>query len=407
MGERTGWARRMRAEREARRWSQADAVRALRAHSAEPPPDDAALLRNRKRWEAGTYPAEFYRSLLARTFGTVTAALFPREGRRDGDAEAIAAAGADTLEIVARLRASDLNAATLDALRITVDRLCSEYPYLPSEALRAEGHQWLRRITEVLDGRLTLAEHREVLVLAGWLALLVGCVEYDMGLRGAAEATRRSALSRGSLAGHAEIVGWAHEMAAWFALTQGDHRGVIAAGEAGRAAVRGHGVAVQLAAQEAKAWARLGDRRRTEAALEEGRALLESLPYPSNLDNHFVVDPAKYDFYVMDCYRFLGEDRLAGTYAAEIISAGTGPDGRERSPMRNAEARVTLGVVAAHDGDLERAVDHGLRALSTPRRSLPSLLLCSRELAAALRRVDERHPAVVTYVDRLRATGRA
>ena len=407
MRERAGWARRIWVEREARGWSQADAVRALRAHSDEPLPDDAALLRNWKRWEAGTYPAEFYRPLIARTFGTVTAALFPPEGRRDSEAEVLAAGGADTLEIVTRLRASDLNAATLDALRITVDRLCSEYPHLPSEALRAEGQQWLRRITDLLDGRLTLAEHREVLVLAGWLALLVGCVEYDMGRRSAAEATRRSALSLGSEAGHAEIVGWAHEMAAWFALTQGDHRGVIAASETGRAAAHGQGVAVQLAAQQAKAWARRGDRARTEAALDDGRALLESLPYPPNLDNHFVVDPAKYDFYVMDCYRILGEDRLAEAYAQEIIGAGTGPDGRERSPMRNAEAWVTLGVVAAHDGDLERAVDHGLRALSTPRRSLPSLLLCSRELAAAVRQVDERDPAVVAYLDRLRHTGRA
>jgi hypothetical protein len=406
VGERAGWARRMRAEREARQWSQADAVRALRAHSARPLPDDSALLRNWKRWESGTYPAEFYRPLIARTFGTVTTALFPHEGRRDGEAEVRAISGTDTLEIVSRLRASDLNAATLDALRITVDRLCSEYPYVSSEALRAEGQQWLRRITELLDGRLTLAEHREVLTLAGWLALLVGCVEYDMGVRSTAEATRRSALSLGTEAGNAEIVGWVHEMAAWFALIQGDHRGVLAAAEAGRAAAGGHGVAVQLAAQEAKAWARLGDRRRTQAALDEGRALLESLPYPSNLANHFVVDPAKYDFYVMDCYRILGDDRLAETYAEEIIRAGTEPGGRERSPMRNAEARVTLGVVAARAGDLERAVGHGLRALSTPRRSLPSLLLTSRELSAAVRRIDARDPAVVSYLDQMRVMAR-
>jgi hypothetical protein len=51
--ERPAWARRMRAEREARGWSQTDAVRALRAHSAEPLADEGALLRNWKRWESG------------------------------------------------------------------------------------------------------------------------------------------------------------------------------------------------------------------------------------------------------------------------------------------------------------------------------------------------------------------
>ena len=66
-----------------------------------------------------------------------------------------------------------------------------------------------------------------------------------------------------------------------------------------------HPVAVQLAAQAAKAWARIGDRRQTEVALDRGRRLLDSLPYPDNIDNHFVVNPTKFDFYAMDCYRML------------------------------------------------------------------------------------------------------
>jgi hypothetical protein len=53
--------------------------------------------------------------------------------------------------------------------------------------------------------------------------------------------------------------------------------------------------------------------------------------------------------------------------------------------MRNAEARVTLGVVAARRGDLESAVSFGRQALTGARQSLPSLLLTSRELAHVLR----------------------
>src|SRR5690349_11808077 len=41
------------------------------------------------------------------------------------------------------------------------------------------------------------------------------------------------------------------------------------------------------------------------------RQLLAGLPYPENLDHHFVVDPAKLDLYALDCYRILGEDSLA------------------------------------------------------------------------------------------------
>lgn len=101
----------------------------------------------------------------------------------------------------------------------------------------------------------------------------------------------------------------------------------------------------------------------TDGRLDKGRSLLESLPYPEDTDHHFVVDPAKFDFYAMDCYRIAGEDRLAEMYAREVIRSSTGPDGTERKPMRNAEARITLGVVAARAGDLDQAVSHGRQAL--------------------------------------------
>jgi hypothetical protein len=116
-------------------------------------------------------------------------------------------------------------------------------------------------------------------------------------------------------------------------------------------------VAVQLFAQEAKAWARIGDHRQTEVALDKGRRLLESLPYPENLEHHFVVDPTKFDFYAMDCYRTLAHNKVAETLAKEVIQASTDFDGRERAPMRLAEARITLSVVRAREGDLEGAVD--------------------------------------------------
>ncbi|MEU0157224.1 hypothetical protein [Micromonospora fulviviridis] len=244
-------------------------MRAMRAHAAEQLPADSTLLRNWKRWESGSSePDSFYKSLIAKTFGTVTAAFFPPVTPHEADSELIAATGMETVEILARLRSSDVSNATLEALRITADRLCCEYPYMSSEQLRVEGRAWLRRITALMDRRLTLAQHQEVLTLAGWVALLVGCVEYDMGLRRIAEGTRKAALTLGEEAGNAAISGWAYEMRAWYALTQGDYRGVIAAAEAGEAVAAHDGAAVQLAAQRAKAWARLGDRRQVETALD-------------------------------------------------------------------------------------------------------------------------------------------
>ncbi|WP_223165590.1 hypothetical protein [Lentzea indica] len=59
-------------------------------------------------------------------------------------------------------------------------------------------------------------------------------------------------------------------------------------------------------------------------------------------------------------------------------------DGTERAPMRIAEARITLGVVAARNGDLEGAIEQGRLALNSDRKSLPSLPMVSQDLGTVL-----------------------
>ncbi|WP_256725863.1 hypothetical protein [Streptomyces sp. IMTB 2501] len=63
------------------------------------------------------------------------------------------------------------------------------------------------------------------------------------------------------------------------------------------------------------------------------------------------------------------------THARSMIRISTGLDGTEISPMRAAEARLTLGVAAARMGEIEEAIGMGTRALEADRKSLPSLLL--------------------------------
>jgi tetratricopeptide (TPR) repeat protein len=405
---RPGWARRIREERAARQWSQSQLVTALRAHSDTELPEESSLLRRVKNWEAGDHvPDGFYRPLIAKTFGTVTTAIWPQESHGESDIKLLAATGMDTLEIISRIRSSAVDRATLDALWITVDRFCCEYRHRPADQLVLEGRQWLRRITGLLDRRMTLSQHRELLTLAGQLAELVGCAEYSMSHYRAAEATRRAALSLGEEAEAPEVIGWAHEMRAWFALTQGDYRGVLRAAEIGEARAPGTWAAIQLVALRAMAWARVGDRRQVEVALDPGRALLEHMPYPDNLDHNFVVDPAKWDFYAMGVYRVLGascpdsaENRLATAYAEDVIRLGTDYDGTEREPVRIAEAHVTLGVVCARQGNLEEAISHGRRAFHRERQCLPCLLMVHSELEAAIQEFGDPDPAT-EYLDEL------
>jgi tetratricopeptide (TPR) repeat protein len=290
----------------------------------------------------------------------------------------------DTSELLRRVRRSAVDPATIDALNITVEQLCCDYAHADARALITSGKQWLGNMIELLRNPLTLSQHRAVLNNAGMLALLVGCLEYDLGDARAAEATRRMALELGGESDNAGIVGWAHEMSAWFHLTSGNYHAVIAAAEAGIASAPSESVAVQLYGQQAKAYARMGMVDEVRGALENGRVLLDRLPYPERPNNHFVVDPDKWDFYAMDTYRIVGENHLAKRNADEVIRRSMTPQGLLVSPMRHAEAQLTSAVVAARRGDVDEAVSLGVQALRPGRQSRFSLLLVAGELASEL-----------------------
>jgi transcriptional regulator with XRE-family HTH domain len=309
----------------------------------------------------------------------------------------------ETTELLRRIQASDTSAATIESLHATVSELCCGYGWrLPAE-LRAEGLGWMREVERLLHQPTGLTQHRELLVAAGWLALLIGCCEYDMGSRSASEATRVAARELGAEAGHAVITGWSHEMSAWFALTQGRYAGVITASQAGQAVLGEHPAAVQLLAQEAKARARTGDAAGMRVALDRGRHILDHSAPPDRPDHHFVIDPDKLDYYAMDAARIVGDDTTAKTAAHAVLVAGLGPDGVERAPMRMAEARLTLAVVAARAGELERAVQTALSAFVADRKSLPSLLMIGTELADVLTATYPTEPGTRDYLDALRA----
>lgn len=398
------WARRIRTMREARDWSQPEAVERMRSHSKDELPESTHMLRRWKAWERGeNKPGSFYASVIASTLGTVTASLFPPAEKTNNDVELLNATGMDTLEIVGRLQSSDVNEATLEAVRITVDKICTDYSRLPAQSLILEGRQWLRRLVEMQEQRLSFSQRRDTLELAGWLTLLVGCLEFDLGDQRSAEATRRSALSLGQEIGSPGIIGWAHEMRAWFALTNGDYRGVVSATDAGETAAGNHSVGVQIIAQQAKALARMGRRDEMLNALERGRTLLDSMSYPDNVQNHFVVDPTKFDFYAMDCYRHIGENRLARELSDEVIRVSTDFNGTQRWPMRVAEAQITLGVVAAREGDLDEAISYGQRAISGERKSLPSLALVATDLGNVLSKNYSGNSDAHDYLEQLRS----
>jgi hypothetical protein len=307
-----------------------------------------------------------------------------------------------TTDLLRRIQASDATPCTLDAVEATVNRLCCEYPYRDANELVTDAQDWLRHIAQLLRKPVGLRQHQELLTSAGWLALLIGCLEYDLGLRMSAQATQAAARQLAEEAGNGEILAWTYEMAAWFALTQRRYRDTINEARHGQEVTRSHPVAVQLVAQEAKALARLKDKDGVRSTLDHGRDLLDGFAAPERPEHHFMIDRNKWLYYAMDAYRLAGDDSLAEEYARLVLADSIGPNGEEYAPMRITETRLTLAVVAARRGDLEQATTLGLTALRGTRKSLPSLLMVAGELDVELERRYPKEPTTTEFRDALR-----
>lgn len=332
----------------------ADRINASRAGIADRLACDEERIR---RWESAEvrWPSPPYRRALKELTGLEPAQLgFTTSGRTAQPPARIEAADAfrseaelvGTLDLARMVTSSDPGQGTLDALQEAAELLCRAYPSASAGELRARTKQRLNYISRLLQGRLTLAQHRELLVT-------IGCVHYDLGEREQAEAARQAAYQAGLQAGHGEIIAWSYEMAAWFALTEGRYHDVADYAQAGQQHAGLTNAMIQLVLQQARGQARLSQRRDVHASLDHGARLLEQLPKPEHPENHFVFDHTNWIFYAATCFTWLGDDEPAEEHARELIAYHTRPDGSSNAPMRTAMSHIDLGLIRARHGDLD------------------------------------------------------
>ena len=301
----------------------------------------------------------------------------------------------DVLELARQAEASDLGGGTLEMVDRTVDRFCREYPKAAPAVLVPRVQQRLRFLAKLLEGRVTLTQHRHLLVASGWLATLLACLQFDLGDRDGAEASQAAAYTFARQAEHRELLAWTYELLAWWSLVDRRHDDVIEYARTGLEIAPNTSAGVQLAVQQAKGWSRLGDAARADKSLRTAGTVLSRLPRPEHPEHHFVFDASKLSFYAATCYTWLGDRDHAREQAEQVIRQCLEVPGQVRWPIRLAETRVDLGLVAAREGEIDEACELGRLALASERKS-GSTLGRVAELDAVLMR---EHPHVGEVVD--------
>lgn len=310
---------------------------------------------------------------------------------------------ADDAAIIAMVQEADrtdIGPNTIEGLYAVFDRLCREYPSADTRDLRRGLKRLYSRVMQLRQGRITYAQHREVIALAGWVTALLACVEWDMNQREAAETARSATARFAKEIGHGELTAWSYEIQAWFSLTEGRYSDVTNIARAGQEVGGENSAVVQLIMQEARGLSRLGDRCAAESAIDRGHSLLQKLP-AVNYPRHFVFDRTKFPFYAASCHQWFGDNEEAEKLANQVIRQCEANGTAERSPMRLAEVHITLGLIHASQSDPAGALDHGTQALTYQRKSGPTLLTQAKELNKAIKERFPRSRQAVEYEERL------
>ena len=341
----------------------------LRSGKARPSPELAAILD--ERLAAG---------------GTL-AALAPEPAPRrphlaatadDSSADEIAA-----LDLARLAELSEVGASTIERLELAVDELATAYPGTRPAELNSRVRGYLGYVGRLLDGRMTLAEHRRLLIVAGWLSLLAATTLIDLHRDHAAAAHLRTAAQLARETSHAEIAAWCLETQAWQVLTEGDYQRAVDISQAAqRVAPKSSSAFIQATAQEGRAWARLGADPETRSALSRVETLVSPLPVPDRPEHHYRYDPAKSEAYTATTLAWLG-DPAAEAYARNVLARlESSIDGPPR-PRRAATARLDLSLALIAAGRHDEAAGTALEAV-TSGRIVPSSYWRAREVIRAV-----------------------
>jgi hypothetical protein len=187
------------------------------------------------------------------------------------------------------------------------------------------------------------------------VSVLLAWIAHDLGRKELVDAYCDDAWEQGQQAGAQQVGAWAEDVRATDALYAGRPLDALAAATRGLAvAPRDGNAAIRLSAQQARAYAKLGDRQGFTEAADRLNRYRDVLPLSSS--GLFTVDSVRLVSYEASSWGWLGEYGKARAAATEAITHYSAMPGPYRAPTRLAIAHLDLALAYVATGEPDAAV---------------------------------------------------
>jgi tetratricopeptide (TPR) repeat protein/transcriptional regulator with XRE-family HTH domain len=278
----------------------------------------------------------------------------------------------EAMEFTRRAEASQLGPRTLEHFDSVVSGMAAAFPRTPPGELFPKARWYRHQVEDLIAGRHTLREGKELYRHAGSLSVMLAWLSIDLGDPVTAEAHCLDAWEHGWQAEDHEICAWAMDAQATISKDNNQPSAAKDAAERGlKHAPQGSAAAVRASAQLARAYARLGHADQVQDVLKDTQTRFDQLDHQNS--GLFAVDFGRLAGYAASSYIWLGQPDRAVPYAKEAIAFYRDIGLSGRSPTREAIARLDLARAHAELGQPDDAVEQIEQALSSERITGPVL----------------------------------
>ena len=298
--------------------------------------------------------------------GTSTLGL----GAAQADFDQFTQSALEAMEFTRRAEASQLGPRTLEHLDSVVSDLAGAHTYTPPGELFPKVRWYRHRVEDLIVGRHTLREGRQLYRHAGSLSIILAWLSINLGDLVTAEAHCLDAWEHGWQAEDHEICAWAMDAKNTIATYSNQPAVARDAAERGlKLAPRGSAAAAGVSVKLARAYAKLGQADQFQELLKEAQVRFNQLGHSSS--GLFSANSGMLALYTADSYIWLGRPSKAMPYAEETISFCRNLSQCEREPTRESLARLDLARAHADLGKPDDAVEQIERVLSGERITGP------------------------------------